>query len=205
MTMKAKKWLLGTILAIIGSGNVLAQQTDSDYHNEIGISYGFLSNFSWLGPYTNRSDAFKEIDFDNKSFIGPLSLEYFHRIKPNMAVGAVFAVGMKKEDVYLNGKENGKSGDNTNNYLTLMPAMKYEWLQKKHFTLYSKIAAGVSFDMENYKYDDSKLREHSSHSFYINFQASLLGIESSGTRIRAFAELGLGEQGLALIGMRYRF
>lgn len=205
MNKKTRKWILAVILATFCFGNAWAEQPASDYKNEIGISYGFLSNFNWLGPYSNRGDAFKDIDFDNKTFIGPVSLEYFHHVKSNLAVGAVFAVGMKKEDVFLIGKEGGKSGENTNNYLTLMPAVKYEWMQKKHFNLYSKIAAGASFGMEKYKYDDAKLREHSSHSFYFNFQASLLGIESCGERIRAFAEAGIGEQGLAFIGVRYRF
>lgn len=204
MNRKTGKWMLAAVLAILSFGNVWAEQPASEYKNEIGITYGFMSNFCWLGPYTDRGDAFKDIDFDNKTFIGPLSVEYFHRVKPTVAVGAIFDVGMKKEDVYLIGKEGGKNGECTNNYLTLMPAVKFEWMQKKHFNLYSKIAAGASFGMENYKYDDSKLREHSSHSFYFNFQASLLGIESKGEKTRFFAEFGLGEQGLALVGVRFR-
>jgi len=196
--------MLAVALSVCGFGNAQAEQPVSDYKNVIGISYGFMSNFNWFSPYTDRGDAFESVDFDNKSFIGPVAVEYFHRVKPNMSVGAIFTVGMKTEDVCFLGKEKGKDGDCTSSYLTLMPAVKYEWMHNKLFTLYSKIAVGASFGMENYKYDDSKLREHSRHSYYINFQASPLGIESNGEKTRFFAELGLGEQGMALVGMRFR-
>ena len=204
MNKKTGKWMLAAALAICSLGSAQAQQADSDYKNEIGISYGFMSNFSWLGPYTDRGDAFKDVDFDNKTFIGPLAVEYFHRVKPTVAIGGIFSAGMKKEDVYLIGKEAGKNGKSTNNYLTLMPAVKFEWMQKKHFNLYTKLAAGASFGMEKFTYDDSRYREHSSHTFYFNFQASLLGIETKGEKTRAFLELGMGAPGMAPAGARFR-
>ena len=37
------------------------------------------------------------------------------------------------------------------------------------------------------------------------FQASLLGIEAGSPTIRAFTELGTGEQGIILAGVRYKF
>ena len=37
-----------------------------------------------------------------------------------------------------------------------------------------------------------------------NFQASLLGVEFGGA-FRGFVELGFGEQGIALAGLRYKF
>ena len=40
--------------------------------------------------------------------------------------------------------------------------------------------------------------------FGVTAQASLLGIEA-GSRWRAFLELGAGEQGMALAGVRYCF
>jgi hypothetical protein len=38
-----------------------------------------------------------------------------------------------------------------------------------------------------------------------NFQASLLGIEAGGQNVRGFVELGMGEQGVALAGIRCKF
>ena len=40
---------------------------------------------------------------------------------------------------------------------------------------------------------------------HFNWQASLVGIEAGGGALRCFAELGIGEQGMALLGIRYKF
>ena len=38
-----------------------------------------------------------------------------------------------------------------------------------------------------------------------NFQVSAIGVEVGSPKFRGFAELGYGEQGIALIGLRYKF
>jgi len=70
-----------------------------------------------------------------------------------------------------------------------MPAVKYSWINKEHFALYSKVAAGATLLSETDKntvqsFDDSKL--------YFAFQVSALGIEFGG-KLRAFIEAGAGE------------
>ena len=45
----------------------------------------------------------------------------------------------------------------------------------------------------------------SDSEIHVNWQASLLGIEAGGPTIRGFLELGTGEQGIALVGLRYKF
>ena len=41
-------------------------------------------------------------------------------------------------------------------------------------------------------------------SLRMSFHISLLGLEV-GKRVRAFTEFGIGEQGLLVLGLRYRF
>ena len=38
-----------------------------------------------------------------------------------------------------------------------------------------------------------------------NFQVSLIGVEAGNNHVRGFAEFGVGEQGIALAGIRYKF
>ena len=40
---------------------------------------------------------------------------------------------------------------------------------------------------------------------HLNWQASLLGIEAGGPQLRGYLEAGVGEQGVAVIGLRYKF
>jgi hypothetical protein len=38
-----------------------------------------------------------------------------------------------------------------------------------------------------------------------NFQATAIGVEAGGSHVRAFTEFGIGEQGIALAGVRFKF
>ena len=78
------------------------------------------------------------------------------------------------------------------------------YLRKKHFGMYSKIAAGISFLNTNMKDVDPTVATEKNKDVAFNFQASLLGIEAGG-QLRGFAEFGMGEQGAILIGIRYNF
>ena len=88
-----------------------------------------------------------------------------------------------------------------------MPAVKMDWLRRKHFGMYSKVALGATLRTESTDYDDEHKEDEmkSESNVHINCQVSLLGIEAGTTRLRAFAELGFGEQGTGLVGLRYKF
>ena len=85
-----------------------------------------------------------------------------------------------------------------------MPAVKFNWLRKEKVGLYSKLAAGVTFTSNNIKDTDKTVSSDKDKDLMFNFQASMIGVEV-GTTIRGFAEIGVGEQGLILLGLRYRF
>jgi len=46
---------------------------------------------------------------------------------------------------------------------------------------------------------------HSNNEIRFNFQASLIGVEVGSQKLRGFAEFGVGEQGIAQAGVRYKF
>ena len=93
-----------------------------------------------------------------------------------------------------------------NSYLTLMPAVKFDYLRKKHFGMYSKLAIGATLRTEKVDYDSNiDAKDHDESDFHINWQLSLLGLEAGGQALRGFIELGFGEQGIYVIGVKYRF
>ena len=117
-------------------------------------------------------------------------------------VGGILAYGENKQDVYLLGDKDGVS---KNTYLTLMPAVKFDWLRKKHFGMYSKLAVGATLRNEKYDSVETSNKNDSDSEVHVNWQASLLGMEAGGPTIRGVLELGTGEQGIILVGMRYKF
>ncbi len=168
------------LFAIVTTTNVSAQ---SDWDNEISVSYGFGAN-------TDIVSSFGAAVFhgSQSDYWGPVGLEYFHSVAPRLKVGGILTVAGCKWDDY---------SDSKSNYYTALAAVKYNWLVKKHISLYSKAGIGLTINSDKSdKLDDSEAR--------FNWQASFIGFEC-GSALRFFTELGFGEQGIFLAGARYEF
>ena len=93
----------------------------------------------------------------------------------------------------------GAAPDIVSTYYTVMPAVKFNWLRKDYFGMYSGVAAGLmvaSLSGSKNGGSDSK----------VDFMGHLtaLGAEFGG-QLRGFAELGFGERGVFTLGLRYKF
>ena len=189
-------------VAMMTAMNVSAQNGYDETKHEVAITLGIYSNSQIIDAFENIGGALVGAKFENESFTGPISAEYFYHVKPWLGVGGIFAYGQNKQDVYLHGD---KDGEIKNTYLTLMPAAKFDWLRKKHFGVYSKLAFGATLRNEKYDSVDPSSKDDSDSEVHVNWQVSLLGIEAGSPTIRGFLELGTGEQGIILVGVRYKF
>ena len=160
-----RKILVMAAVAMMTAMNVNAQNGYDETKHEVAISYGLWSNSEIIDAFENVGGILVGARFDNEKYFGPISAEYFYHTKNWLGVGGIFAYGQYEQDVYL---AKQKDGVRKNTYLTLMPAVKLDWLRKKHFGMYSKLAFG-------------------------------------SPTFRGFLELGTGEQGIALVGLRYKF
>ena len=189
-------------VAMITAMSVNAQNGYEETKHEIAISAGALSNSQIIDVFETIGGSLVGAKFENESFTGPISAEYFYHVKNWLGVGGILAYGENKQDVYLLGDKDGVS---KNTYLTLMPAVKFDWLRKKHFGMYSKLAVGATLRNEKYNSDIPSSKDYSDSEVHVNWQASFLGLEAGSPTFRGFIELGTGEQGIALIGLRYKF
>ncbi|MBP3738066.1 MAG: hypothetical protein J6I72_03320 [Muribaculaceae bacterium] len=175
-----KKFFICLVTALVASLNLSAQ---NEWKNEISISYG-------PGTFTDLSSSYLKGIFSGKqtNYIGAFGVEYFHRPKTALGVGLVGTFSTCK----WNDSDKART-----KYLSIMPAVKYNWLQRDHFSMYSKAAIGVLIGI-----DTGDNTDKTKVSF--GWQASLVGAEFGGA-FRGFAELGFGEQGLLVAGLRYKF
>ena len=197
--MTMKKIILMAAVAMLAVTGVNAQ---SETKQEIAVSYGWLSNSDWLNVFEGIVDAVFGETYDEGSYLGPVSLEYFYNLEPWMGIGAIAVYGHEIED---SNKDGNKVGTRKNSYISLMPAVKFNWLRRDMVALYSKLGVGATwrseikeFEGENSKYNSDK------KDFHVNWQVSVIGVEV-GKQIRGFAEYGLGEQGMLQVGVRCRF
>ena len=196
------KILVMAAVAMMTAMSVNAQGYDYETKHEVAVSYGIDSNSQILDAFEAVGGALAGAKFENEDFFGPISAEYFYHVKPWLGVGGIFVFGKNKQDV-MSGRD--RIGESKNNYYTLMPAMKADWLRKKYFGMYSKLAVGATLRSEKYDSDVNTKNSYDDSEVHVNWQVSFIGIEAGSPAIRAFAELGTGEQGIVLAGVRCKF
>ena len=198
-----KKILLMVIAAMMAAVNVSAQC--EDLKNELSLSYGFGS-LSQLGDGLGEGliMIFSNTENDDSFILGPISAEYFcHLNNPRLAIGGILSYSKWDSDIVKRSGNHEKVGERKRDYFSVMPALKWYWSNKNSFGFYSKAAAGVAFLSSTEKdFDTSKSYDDS--GTYFMFQLSLIGVEF-GNQFRGFAELGVGHQGFAVAGLRYKF
>lgn len=175
-----KKSLLILAFALVACVSVNAQ---NEWKNEIAISYGF-------GSFTDMNSSYLGGIFTGKqtSYIGAFGVEYFRRPLPALGVGFVGTFSTCKWSDNSNARSK---------YFAIMPAVKYNWLNRNHFEMYSKLAIGVLIGRE------SDAGTHKTKATFA-WQATAVGAEF-GSAFRGFLELGFGEQGTLVAGVRYKF
>ena len=195
-----------TIAAIAFLFMPVQAQDEMETRHEIGITYGAVPNSVWLDIYTDLIGTIFGETYDNNRYYGPIGLEYYYHTNPLIGVGAVAVFTTNNENAFEN---NIKTSHHTKTYFTFMPSVKFNWLRKKHWGMYSKLAAGATythFNFEDCDENGKKTGEKTTATdLMFNFQASLIGVEAGNQHVRGFAEFGVGEQGIALVGLRYKF
>ena len=170
-----------------------------DFKHEVGIFYGLESASNVFSVVTSAISAAAG---DQSSFWGPVGVEYYYNISPVVGLGAVAAyAGCKAED------DKTHKEDLTESFITVMPSVKFNWLRKKHFGMYSALSAGAMFASvkcnDNAKAADPNAKDETVTVFM--FQATALGAEFGGEQFRGFVEAGVGEKGVLCAGLRYKF
>ena len=197
-----KKFFLLVVAAMMTVVTVQAQSGYEDTKHEVAVSLGGASNSQWIDVFEDAFVSMVGYRFEDGSAFGPLSVEYFYHLNPVVGVGAIGAFAHETKDILFS---NEKYGEAKNTFITVLPAVKFNWLRKKNFGMYSKLAAGLTFASKKEDYSKGSVDNRSETKVGFNFQVSALGIEAGSENIRGFVELGVGEQGVALAGIRVKF
>lgn len=189
-----KKYFLTMCAVLLG----MSLQAQEQKH-EIGVFCGIGSASDIFSLVTTVWSAAAG---SQGSFWGPVGAEYYYHVSPVVGLGAVAAYASCKAEDKKTRKE-----DLTERFITVMPSVKFNWLRKKHFGMYSALSAGVMFCSitcnDNAKAHDSDAIDETLATFM--FQATALGAEFGSEQFRGFVEAGVGEKGLLCAGLRYKF
>ena len=232
-----KSWMFA---AILFCGTSMSAQAQDYYEtkDEVAISIGSGANSQILNAFSEMFGVMGEAlissmvtggtytgttTYGNEKEIPAFSAEYFHHVSKMVSIGGIVGFNSYSKDMYFTWQKNNGDGSTSSKskekignakkyYATLMPAVKFDWVSKKNFGVYSKFALGITYmhekEVQNKDENNNNIGDkevHSESKIMGNFQASLLGIEAGTPKIRAFAEAGIGEQGILLAGIRYKF
>lgn len=189
---------LMTALAVSAILCVPAQAQEETRH-EVGISYGAVPNSIWLDAFGDVISSIFGEKYEQDAYVGPIGIEYFYHTSPLIGIGAVATFVNNKEDGI---RDNQVISKISSSYYTLMPAVKFNWLRRDKWGMYSKLAIGATYRDYSKTHEQEKATDN---EVLFNFHVSVLGVEAGGQHVRGFAELGIGEQGVILGGVRYKF
>lgn len=167
---------------------------------EISLAYGVAPVTDWVDSYSNLlTGAVLGSDTELTGW-GAATLGYSFRVIGGLRVGAQVVYSSNTQQVvYLSStqKVKGVGPDISNSYWSVMPNVKWNWLNLKIISLYARVGAGLTFAKSEYG-------DRNESATRWAYQVSPIGIEV-GTRIAAFAEAGIGTSGSLIVGARYRF
>ena len=203
--MRIKCLLAALAISSVWCAPVQAQD-EMETRHEIAVSYGAVPNSVWIDIYSDIIPAIFGVTYDNSHYVGPIGLEYYYHTSPLIGVGAVAVLATNNEDGFY---KDVKDVHLTRSYFTFMPSVKFNWLRKHNWGLYSKLAIGGTYaNLSSQDYDENGKKtgeKTTENDMLFNYQASLIGVEAGNDHVRGFAEFGVGEQGVALAGVRFKF
>ena len=171
---------------------------------EVSISYGDVllaispiyntqgtssyPNHNWFAPNTYKGDEVSP---------GAFSLSYMYGIKKWLWLGVSATYTSFYQNVY--DFSHQKVATNSGHKMAIVPMIRFMYINKENFNLYSACGIGASFGLYNDKEMDIL-------NFNIHPVIQLTGIGVSvGKDLRGFAEFGCGPRGIFNCGVQYRF
>jgi|GEM_PF-2421920 len=175
----------------------VAASAQPAYKNEVAVGTGLVATSDLQTIAYRLMGSLMDMVADEENPLesvnsGSNSAEYFHYLGDLVAVGGV--IGYHNFSL--------KQGDTKNTFTSysLMPAVKLSWYNRDHFSSYSKLALGASLLHELNSDGDG-----ATNRVVFNGQITFLGVDAGWKRFRLFGEVGFGQQGLMLAGLRYRW
>ena len=195
------KKLIALLLCLIIMCPVFAKnETDK---NEFSITYGQITvpqAAYVLGGVFGAMFSLGHFSFENAHFIGGVGVEYVHYVNDWLGFGGTAMCDYMTATALSVASDGTKTpnGKFQLGVVSVMPVVKFAWLNRAHVGLYSKLAAGAGYTFTG---DNADVKDN----FMFAFQATPIGVDFGGEQFRGFVEAGLGMQGIVNAGVRWMF
>lgn len=177
------------------------QETVQDFRrHEVSIGYGFHPVTSISVDRVSRFDCWMDK-------VGAIYGSYTYYFNKHVGLGGTYCFDPREIDYRHHGNSfNPNVANLYESSHSIMGHLKLNCISLKHFVLYTKFGAGISFWGYRLKEFQPELYEVNPPDQHCCFAwQAALGIEVGNDRIAGFIQGGLGMEGLFSIGIRYKF
>jgi hypothetical protein len=193
--------LLFVATLLIGmSGFAQNERTTKEWFNDISVSYSAGSIFYFTGNinHPDYPSEFYDDDSDPHGF-GAFALSYHRKMNNVIALGFNFSyVNLWHDaDDYSSMSTSQTYYDNL---LNMLASVRFMYVNKPTFTMYSGICFGMTMDFGKTTFLG---KDYTDRKLYPGGQLTLMGIRV-GRAFGGFAEFGIGTLGIATAGLSYR-
>jgi len=176
------------------------KKESKEWFNDISVSYSAGSIFYFTGNinHPDYPSEFYDDDSDPHGF-GAVALSYHRKMNK------VIALGFNISYVNLWHDANDYSSMTTSqtyydNLLNMLASVRFRYVDKPGFTMYSGICFGMTMDFGKTTFNG---KDYSDRKLYPGGQLTLMGIRV-GRAFGGFAEFGIGTLGIVTAGLSYR-
>lgn len=165
--------------------------------HEIHISVG-LGGSLCCGKEHNDEHIVHMKDFEHWS--PTLNLGYYNHLSSRWALGGKLSY-MHWSDKCQNDSKpwNGISNDAEHNCYSIMPSVKYYWINHNHFGLYSSASFGLGFNNQRQKSNEAVSKIYIDPAWDVSF----IGVEFGGSHIFGTISVNIGQATLLSTGISY--
>lgn len=192
--MKTKLLSILTAFLLFSTTVTAQENSKKDFkRHEVSLGYGIIpiSEFgSFLGALIiTPAEVFAGNGIRSIKSTGAINMDYSYHFTKMVAISGNVSYSQSKCSIY-NKTTDAFIKDVKINFFTALVGAKFDWINLEHFALYSRFSAGVTV------VDDIAC-------FMIH--GSPVGLEGGASFLRAYLELGFGQNGIISFGIRGRF
>jgi hypothetical protein len=194
-----KNFLISIFFLLVIAGNSFGQTTGStithtnqyDVLNDVYVTYGFGSVYYYINQNSNSNYSF--------TTAGSFILGYTRSL--NKVIGVGFQIAYTPMTATYNLSSSGTETKNYN-YVQALARVRFQYLNKPVFGMYSGIAIGVTMDYHSETSTSGKTTTH--QYLYPAGQLTLLGFRV-GRSAAFMGEFGIGTLSILNLGFSYKF
>lgn len=132
--------------------------------SEVSVSYGVAPVTDWIDSYSDMlTGLFTNANTDLKGW-GSVTVGYSFRLIGSLRLGAQVIYSSNTQEI------RGAGSEIRNRYWSLLPNVKWNWMNLKVVSFYSRLGAGATFSK-------SEVGSESGKSTQFAFQVSPVGVE----------------------------